>query len=157
MSEPFAVTLARSQELALRTALRGSNAVSEKYGLTLTEPEIRALSEARQEALRYEGRVEIGEGVLPKLAFAFCDSPHIAPEAYASTLRELMELFYAFQNDAEDAFSDDELIEAMRRVFDGRAQGSLRYLENLTPGDLWRALEGDAGQDEPWEDTDDDP
>lgn len=156
MSEPFAVSLARAQEQALSTALRGSNAVSEPYGLTLTEPEIQALTEARREALRYEGRVEIGEGVLPKLAFAFCDSPHIAPEAYASTLRSLMEQFYAFQNDAEDAFSDDELIEALRRVFDGRAQGSLGYLENLTTGDLWRVLEGDAREEAGWEEECDD-
>ena len=77
-------------------------------------------------------------GIFRKLAYAFCDSAYITPANYADTLSELVALFYAFKSDIEDEMTDDELIEAMRRIFDGRAQGDLTYLADITLGDLCR-------------------
>ena len=42
----------------------------------------------------------------------------------------------------------------MKRVFDGRAQGSMEYMENLTLADLFRALRHAGREDD--EDFDDD-
>ena len=74
------------------------------------------------------GCVEFGGGILPKLIRAFCDFPYIDQETYAATLTELQEAFYYFKGEAQERFTDDELIEFMAAVFNGRAQGSSEYL-----------------------------
>ena len=117
---------------ALQAELADCNRLTEAQGLTLTEGDMRALSRRREEALRDTGRVEFTGGIFRKLAYAFCDSAYITPANYADTLSELVALFYAFKSDIEDEMTDDELIEAMRRIFDGRAQGDLTYLADIT-------------------------
>ena len=109
------------------------NAVSGRFGLTLTEKQIENLTRARFQALRASGRVEFGEGVLEKLVYAFCDSPYIDRQTYEQTLEALQELFYYFKNESRDSISDDELIQAMSETFNGRAQGSLDYLAGCSP------------------------
>lgn len=133
--------------LALRE-LERLNEVSERYGLTLSQPQMEELIARRFEALESTGRVELGEGVTGKLVFAFCDSPYIQGSEWLSTLCALQDDFYAFKSDAEGALSDDELIDCMKRVFDGRAGGSLDALENISVGELYRAARGDGSDDE---------
>ena len=130
----FSAVSARS----LQAELADCNRLTEAQGLTLTEGDMRALSRRREEALRDTGRVEFTGGIFRNLAYAFCDSAYITPANYADTLSELVALFYAFKSDIEDEMTDDELIEAMRRIFDGRAQGDLTYLADITLGDLCR-------------------
>lgn len=108
--------------------VRACNAISEKFGLTLTEEEITELVECRVSALKDTGRIEFSGGILPKLIFAFCDSPFIESDNYAKTLAELQEAFYYYKNESQEHFTDDELIEFMVKVFNGRAQGSAEYL-----------------------------
>jgi hypothetical protein len=136
-------------QLAARTErLFKSNEISGRYGLALSEPEIRSLISAEGETLRACGRLEFGEGILPRLIYTFCDSPFIVRGEYYDTLEALQDLFYAFKNDLYDALSDDELLEAMHRIFHGKAQGSLDYLENIAAEDLIRALRGGTDGDE---------
>ena len=116
------------QLAAAQQEVRECNDYSRKFGLVLSEPEIAELVSCRIEALRASGRVEFGGGILPKLIYSFCDSPYIDQENYESTLADLQESFYYFKTEAMDSFSDDELIEFMVKVFNGRAQGSAEYL-----------------------------
>ena len=44
----------------------------------------------------------------------------------------MQEAFYYFKTEAMDQFSDDELIEYMVKVFNGRAQGSAEYLTSTS-------------------------
>ena len=108
--------------------IRVCEGISEKYGLSLSEHEITELVECRQEALLASGRIEFAGGIIPKLIYAFCDSPYMEQSNYANTLAELQEAFYYYKTDAMERFSDDELIEFMVKVFNGRAQGSTEYL-----------------------------
>lgn len=108
--------------------IRACDSISEKYGLSLSEQEITELVECRHEALLASGRIEFAGGILPKLIYAFCDSPYIEQSNYAYILSELQEAFYYYKTDSMDRFSDDELIEFMVKVFNGRAQGSTEYL-----------------------------
>lgn len=124
-----------------------SNEVSQRFGLALSAAQARALIAAEGRTLRDFGRLEFGEGILTRLIYAFCDSPYIARGDYADTLEALQALFYAFQNDLNDALTDDELLEAMHAVFHGRAQGSLEYLENMDTQELLAALRS-GGEDE---------
>lgn len=131
--------------------LRALEEVTAPYGLSLSEEQIRNLVERRFDALRETGRVEFGGGVLGKLVRAFCDSPYLTRENYEETLLELQDSFYYFKNESMDRLTDDELIEFMKRVFDGRAQGSLDYLAGTSLEELCRyAREGfdprDAGR-----------
>ncbi len=150
MEDTFLPALRKAQELAAAEALRACNALSERYGLSLDERQILSLVAAQTESLRSAGRVATGGSILPKLIYAFCDSPYISREDYRDTLAALQVLFYTFKNELADALSDDELIEAMERLFNGRAQGSLEYLENATNGDLYRAWTGEE-EEEPYD------
>ena len=139
---------------ALRAELADCNRLTEVQGLCLTPDDMRALTRRREEALRDTGRVEFSGGIFRKLAYAFCDSAYITPANYAETLSELVALFYAFKSDIEDEMTDDELIEAMRRIFDDRAQGDLTYLADITLSDLCRPQQDEIAyaerEDEEW-------
>jgi len=137
--DSFALSLQKAQALAAAEELRQCNALSERYGLSLNEAQIIALASAQTDALRQTGRIALGGGVLPKLIYAFCDSPFIERQDYCDTLITLQDLFYTFKNELGNALTDDELIAAMEHLFNGRGQGSLSYLENATNGDLFRA------------------
>ncbi len=142
MDEQFSLELPAMLRQAGEDALKKCNAMTARFGLTLTPAEISELAGRQLTALRDTGRVEFGEGVLQKLVHAFCDSPYFLPDNYAETLAELLDAFYWFKNESEDRIPDDELIEQMRAVFDGRAQGSAEYLSGLTPEELSRYARG---------------
>ena len=131
MDEMYLIPM-RQQTLAAQRELRGCNAYSGRFGLTLRENEIAELVESRAEALRAAGRIEFGGGILPKLIRAICDSPFIMQEDYAAVLSELQEAFYRFKNETMDRLTDDELIALMVKAFNGRAQGSAEYLAEMS-------------------------
>lgn len=135
--------------------LRKSNGVSQRYGLSLSDSQMRSLIAAEEETLRGYGRLEFGEGILPRLIYTFCDSPFIVRGDYYDTLETLQDLFYTFKNDLDDALSDDELLEAMRKLYHGKAQGALVYLENMDTADLLRALRSGGPEEDDEDDGDD--
>jgi len=148
MADHFALDPVRMQMLTAESELRDCNEFTARYGLTLSKAQIQGLVERRFGALKDTGRIEFGEGILKKLIYAFCDSPYITQENYEETILELQDSFYYFKNESMDSISDDELIEFMKAVFDGRAQGSLDYLSGTSLEELCRyAREGWDPQD----------
>lgn len=136
--------LIRQMQLsAAKNEIRGCEAESRKYGLTLTETDIEELVVLREQALRSTGRVEFGGGILPKLIRAFCGSPYVDAQTYAATLGELQDAFYYFKNESEDRFSDDELIEYMTQIFNGPAHGSAELLTAISLEQLCRWARSD--------------
>ncbi len=122
----FQVSNSSSQVAVLKAA----NEYTAKFGLVLSDEETSLLLNERREVLKKEQRMEYGEGILPKLIFAFCDSPYIHQGNYVETLGRLQEIFYFYKNESLDEYTDDELVEAMKELFDGPCQGSLDYLED---------------------------
>ncbi|QHQ63552.1 hypothetical protein Ana3638_24505 [Anaerocolumna sedimenticola] len=118
--------------------IKKCNEYSAKFGVTLSDSEVIGLNENRKESLKSMGRVELGNGILPKLIFEFCDSPFIYQDIYADTLQALQEIFYYFKNESLDEISDDELIHIMREYFDQECQGSIEYLQETTLEDICR-------------------
>ena len=116
------------------------NEFSSKFGLVLTNTQIRTLSEERYNTLKRYGRVELGKGILDKLILGFCDSPFIWQENYMDTLSELQDIFYYFKNESLDEFTDDELIHYMRKSFDNQCQGSIEYLRETSLEDVCRSI-----------------
>ena len=111
----FGALSAQRTEAAL---LRG-NAVTERFGLTLTPEQCGRLLERRALALRETERIELGEGILPKLAVALCDSPCVGPENWEEALGGLTELFYHFKGACGERLGDDELLAALVRLYNG--------------------------------------
>lgn len=139
MQNPLFLALQKERTAALTQKLHNHNELTLRYGLSLSDAQIHSLITAQSTALRDTGRVEFGEGILPRLIYTFCDSPYIDHNNYFDTLLALQDLFYTYQNELNDALSDDELLDAMQRLYNGRAQGSLEYMENVTNNDLARA------------------
>ncbi|WP_283606562.1 DUF6323 family protein [Faecalispora anaeroviscerum] len=104
------------------------NEISAHFGMELTERQAAQLVETRAFALKTAGRIEFGGGVIQKLIYAFCDSPYLMGQNYESTLHELVELFYSYKNETADRISDDELIDFMKKAYDGPCGGSLELL-----------------------------
>ena len=122
------LTQLRQQKNA--AALERYNCWSEPFGLVLSEDSFERLLRHRTEVLKQYGRIEFGEGVIGKLIAAFCDSPYMIQACYEETLLELQELFYFFKNECHDLVSDDELLGAMRIIYD-LAAGSIEYLSGI--------------------------
>lgn len=123
-------------------AMEKSGAMAAVYGLTLKPGDMRMLAEKQVESLRATGRVEFGEGPYGRLIAAFCDSPYLSQATYAETLAALCELFYQFKSESADRWSDDELVEAMKSLFDGVCHGAVEGVADS----LWQALH-DAPQE----------
>lgn len=108
------------------------NQYTEKFGVKLSEQDGLLLLQSRKDNLKEQERVEFGGGIMPKLIFAFCDSPFIYQDNYVDTLIALQEMFYLYKNESMDELTDDELITYMKNEFDGKCQGSLDYLEETS-------------------------
>lgn len=117
-----------------------TNEMTRTFGLALTEEDAKLLAERRVETLKEQQRVEFGDGILPRLIFAFCDSPYIDQENYVDTISRLQEIFYLYKNESMDELTDDELIELMKDAFDGECEGSLEYLEETALEDFARSI-----------------
>lgn len=124
--------------------LAKSNRVTRKFGLTLSPAQAEMLARMQTEALRETGRIELGGGILKKLALAFCDSPFIQSENWADTLARLQTIFYELKNETGDRVGDDELIFRMAARFNGAAGGFLDALES-TPPEWFLCLGADCG------------
>ena len=122
------------------TQLIQTNEYTKKFGLSLTNKEAELLVGERKESLKEQERIEFGEGILTKLIFAFCDSGYVYQENYVNTLERLQEIFYLFKNESLDEVSDDELIEFMKKKFEGDCQGSLDNLEDTALEEFAREI-----------------
>lgn len=119
-------------------ALQRAETAAERFGLRLSPEAYERLGEERRRALRETRRLELGEGILPALMLAFCDSPYLSEANWEESLWELQSLFYQFKNETGDALPDAELITAMERVFHAKG-GSLTALAMTEPEALLRA------------------
>lgn len=131
-----------------KAELRACNDMTSKFGLELTESDIEDLVECRRKSLKNAGRMEFGNGIMTKLIYAFCDSPYLDRNNYADTLAELQDSFYYYKTESEDEYTDDELIEYMVKVFNGRAQGSVEYLTGTSLNNLCRYGEEDFDEND---------
>lgn len=131
--EPIKIQMLRAVQ-----ELQECNQFTAKFGLSLSEAQIHNLVQGRFAALRNTGRIEFDQGILKKLIYAFCSSPYILQDNYEETILGLQDSFYYYKNESLDLISDDELIEFMKKVFNGRAQGSLEYLAGTSLEELCR-------------------
>ncbi|AFQ43899.1 DUF6323 family protein [Desulfosporosinus meridiei] len=104
------------------------NDLTVKFGLVLTEAQALALVETRAFALKENGRIEFGGGVIDKIIKEFCNSPYLSRHNYEETMHELLGIFYYYKNETLDLMCDDDLIQYMKNAFNGICQGSFELL-----------------------------
>lgn len=138
MSENITLTILNIKKKQLIMNIKKCNELTIKFGVSLSDEAIERLINKRFEALKNTGRIEFDEGILKKLIETFCDSPYIMQNNYEETLEELQDIFYFFKGEAMEQISDDELIEFMKRDFDGKCQGSIEYLSGTSLEELCR-------------------
>lgn len=126
MEQNWMVLLQQQSQL---TKVVETNRVTKQYGLSLSEQEAKLIVAERTQTLKEKGRVEFGEGILPKIIYEFCDSGYIDQNSYVDTLIRLQEIFYLYKNEMMDEITDDELLHFMREQFDQVCYGDLEYLE----------------------------
>ena len=105
-------------------ALLSLNKLTQSRGLVLSPEQALALEQCRAAALEETGRLEMGQGILPELIYAFYDSPCLSPETYPETLNALTALFYRGKTAAQEAVSDGSAAEipspGIRRCLSGQ-------------------------------------
>ena len=138
MNDNFSLITSGSSDLSAFSEIKSCNAITKKYGLSLSDNQIAELADGRQKALRDTDRVEFNSGIVKKLILSFCDSPYLSQDNYLETIYDLQEAFYFFKNESYDTISDDEIIEHMRTYFDGYAQGSVEYIVGTSLEELCR-------------------
>lgn len=104
------------------------NAITEKYGLILTESDAIEIIKTQKRALKNNYRFEFGSDTLSKLIFAFSDSPYLTQSNYLEIIHDLIDLFYHFKSETQEALDDDSLIQLMKDYFDRVCEGSMELL-----------------------------
>lgn len=132
------------------------NQETAKHGIVFTPRQAAALMNARDRALHASGRLELYGGVMKKLILAFIGSPYFERDLQEETLCALIETFYLLKSETFDALSDDELIAAMRELFDGACRGCIELMQDAAYEQLVRRAHGavHAGDEEGEEQND---
>lgn len=120
--------------------LEKCNDFTTQFRLTLSRRDAVELVESRTLALKSNGRIEFGGGVIEKIIREFCDSPYLSMHNYAETLHDLTDMFYFYKNETLDLMGDDDLIKFMKKSFDGLCQGSLELLSGRELANMARNL-----------------
>ncbi|WP_434509688.1 DUF6323 family protein [Desulfitobacterium sp. AusDCA] len=120
--------------------LEKCNDFTVQFGLTLSHHDAVELVETRTLALKMNGRIEFGGGVIEKIIKVFCNSPYLSQHNYVEILHDLTEIFYYYKNETLDLMSDEDLIRFMKYSFDNICQGSLELLSGRELYNLARNL-----------------
>lgn len=129
MKEPLFELLLKEKHAQEFHAILSCNEKTQQFGLSLTEDDVKELIVCQNHSLRKYGRVELGKSILEKIIFTFSDSTYISQSNYKAALEALQDIFYEFKNEAQDALTDDELLEFMNEQYNGVCDGDLDYLE----------------------------
>lgn len=124
----------------------GLNEYTKQFGVVLSEEQAQLILTEKNQTLREQERIEFGQSVIPKLIQAFCDSPYVYQDNYVESIVRLQDIFYLYKNESMDEMTDDELIEYMKKAFDGRCQGSLDYLEETALEHIARVARKQSSQ-----------
>lgn len=110
------------------TQLVKMNDTTRQFGLALSDEEAKELVVSKNETLRLQERIELGDSILNKLIYAFCDSSYLSSNNYLETLTRLQEAFFLFKNESMENLTDDELLDFMREQFETTCFGDVDYL-----------------------------
>lgn len=100
-----------------------------KYGLRITKEDAKKIVTVRNKSLKDNGRIEFKKSIISEIIEKFASSPYIMQSNATETFCKLLEIFYEYKNETFEVLSDEELIRAMVKYFNGYCKGSLELLE----------------------------
>lgn len=131
------------------------NARTAPFGLTLSKEDLTEIVARQRETLKELQRIEFGSGPLENIITTFCDSPYLSPDSLSDTLGSLQEIFYELKDASNNEIPDDDLIDAMRLIFDTEAHGSLEYFAEIPLDTVKKAIDrANQDNDEDWSEYD---
>lgn len=128
-----------NQKKELATIME-SNSYTQEFGITLTEDDARLMVIGKNESLKQYQRVELGESMLKKIIFTFCDSQYVDNNNFKDIMIELQDVFYLFKNESDDQLTDDELLIFMKEQFETICMGDVDYLSGTCLERFSRAI-----------------
>ena len=140
MESMFMMKQEKKLEILVQT-----NKTAGRYGLVLSSQDALMIADAEKNTLKEHRRIELGEGIAPRIIYEFCDSAYINQDSYAETIVRLQEIFYIYKNEMLDDISDEELLCIMKEFFEYVCRGDLDFLENTCLADYAEAAR--AGYD----------
>ena len=75
-------------------------------------------------------RIRLGGSAAVLLAEAFCRSSYLSQQEYASTLLQLLDIFYTAKEESLELIGDEELVQLLFAWFEHRCGGSLELLQS---------------------------
>ena len=106
------------------------NAKANNYGLVITETIAREIAVYRSEALIENERFETNSNAISRLTSAFLETRYLNQDDFASTIGEIINLFYLIKNETGNLISDDDLICELLKVFTETCFGSLEIMQS---------------------------
>lgn len=128
VDEKFSLDIIKNESQKGICKIIECNEYLKKYGLEITNEDVKTIIEKREIALKKSGRLETNFDVVSVLIREFCDSPYISKENFIETINELMEAFYYYKTETKNKISDEGLIKFMRENYDKTANGDVSYL-----------------------------
>lgn len=121
-------SLSDDREKMQRELMACSEAQADDGRLSITPQQASALLDVRRQSLNDNGRIELGLGALPLLMERFSRSSYLDASNYASSLGELLDLFYYYKTETRDTVPDAVLADRMFDWFENKYHGSMELM-----------------------------
>lgn len=107
------------------------NEFSKKYNLYLNEKDAKKVVEHKNLILKEYGLIECAN-ITDKIIYEFYDSKYIFQGNYVSSINKIIEIFFLVQQRYYHAFTDEEIVKYLRKLFDEDFHGELMvFLDNV--------------------------
>ena len=108
-----------------------------KYGLVLSDFEIRDLVNNKNNVLKSVGRIEMDKSAVTLIISEFCKSSYISSEEWAGVVKEIITLFYNVRNEISDNVSDFDLVKFMYNIFENKVHGVVELLSDEVMNEVY--------------------
>lgn len=108
-----------------------------KYGLVLSDFEIRDLVNNKNNVLKSVGRIEMDKSAVTLIISEFCKSSYISSEEWAGVVNEIITLFYNVRNEISDNVSDFDLVKFMYNIFENKVHGVVELLSDEVMNEVY--------------------
>ncbi|RDY24325.1 hypothetical protein CHF27_004375 [Romboutsia maritimum] len=107
------------------------NHSSRKYGLTLSEENVKEIIDYRNNVLKNQGKVEMDIKPIKQLIKNIYTSPFTNKEYYLDTINHIQEVFYYLKYESQSKISDIEIIEKINDFYNS-SSGDIRTIKNMS-------------------------
>ena len=108
-----------------------------KYGLVLSDFEIRDLVNNKNNVLKSVGRIEMDKSAVTLIISEFCKSSYISSEEWANVVNEIITLFYNVRSEISDNVSDFDLVKFMYNIFENKVHGVVELLSDEVMNEVY--------------------